>query len=248
MLTLNGLRLALVRSRYAAKVRSQTCALAWWGLIGFEPVKTQLDSVRVEFIELNVFPTETGQAAKYEQEIKAMKILATLLTTLALVGCSSSPNMMYRSQDRIQDSSNFELCRAALDSDARLKASNQETNFLDAQVRQRNLDEESCFNVLLAEYSSSSMCRRYQRAVVRGEPTALVGFGTTLSVQEIRRGFERNNIACDPSKYTGSTKSGLQVISQEIDKFNDSMTERRSRQKTTDCYELYDGAVRCREY
>jgi hypothetical protein len=177
-----------------------------------------------------------------------MKILTTLLTTLALVGCSSSPNMMYRSQDRIQDSSNFELCRAALDSDARLKASNQEANFLDAQVRQRNLDEESCFNVLLAEYSSSSMCRRYQRAVVRGEPTALVGFGTTLSVQEIRRGFERNNIACDPSKYTGSTKSCLQVISQEIDKFNDSMTERRSRQKTTDCYELYDGAVRCREY
>lgn len=90
------------------------------------------------------------------------------------------------------------------------------------------------------------MCSRYQRAVARGEPTALVGFTTTLTLQDLEHGLARNNLHCAPRAV--NTESGWGALSRQVDRFNDNMSEGRQNSTTVDCYEVYEGKVRCRQY
>lgn len=186
----------------------------------------------------------------YLEKEDGMKRIAFVLSAVLLSGCSTLPDTMYSaSPDKIRSSSNFELCRAALDPDARRGGAQSSTRVIDGQMSFRGLDRAACFDVLLSEHGSSTMCSRYQRAVARGEPTALVGFSTNLSRQDIERGFARNNLSCSTSSLGHiNTESGWSAIGRQVDRLNDNMSDVNQGNSTTDCYRVYDGKIRCRQY
>jgi len=175
-----------------------------------------------------------------------MKIFL-ILVAAAVVSACSLPGDVYRSSTNLSQYSNFELCRALLDADDRRRASSQSIRALDNEITKRGGDKDACFDGFLGKYGQTTICRDYQRAMARGEPTALVGFATNIRVQDIERGFERNDIRCDPRNYTGDTRSGLEVLGEKLDEYNEQTRERRNQNSSFECRQTA-GGMRCYEY
>ncbi|PXX97352.1 hypothetical protein [Halomonas sp. LBP4] len=174
-----------------------------------------------------------------------MKHIATFVAAILLAGCTALPEQVHEaSNSELRQTSDFELCRAAMDPDWEYRRGGRELML--GELERRGFNKDSCFDVLLSEHGSSTMCSRYQRAVARGEPTALVGFATTLSRQELELGFARHNLSCSAAGY--NPESGLGAIGRQVDKFNDNMSDMYQNNKTVDCYEVYEGKIRCRQY
>lgn len=173
-------------------------------------------------------------------------VVAAALSAITLSACTTLPEQLARANyNTVSQSSNFELCRTALDPEWQVSSRGGRTNIHEV-MEKRGLDKDGCFRVLLSEHGSSTMCRRYQRAVARGEPTAKIGFTTDLSRQDLQRGFARNNISCGVGRV--NTESGWKALGRQVDRFNDRMSDIYRQDTAVDCYEVYEGKIRCRQY
>ena len=173
--------------------------------------------------------------------------LLTILLVGSIVGGCSLPAGVYRSSDDLTKYSNFELCRALLDTEERRRAGTLAVRAVKNEIRSRGGDKDACLDEYLKKYSENTMCRDYQRAVARGEPTALVGFAANIKIQDLEDTFERNDVRCDPRGYAGDTRSGLEVLSDKVDEYNQKTRERRNENTNYDCRYTASG-VRCSEY
>lgn len=191
------------------------------------------------------------------------KIVISLLG-LFLVGCSTLPETLLRKdKGSFMKVSDFELCRAAFDYDITNRRKNNSP--MPNEMARRNLDGNSCFNVLLDEHGVDEFCSRYNRMIAMGEPDALIGFATNLSRKDLETGLQLNEINCYTNEYLSnfasdsSSNAEVEAINGFFNSLNEGIKNQQNNtsssfsnsyseppQTTTTCREYIDGSVRCK--
>lgn len=164
-----------------------------------------------------------------------------------LSGCSTLPGSALRySEEKATNLSEFELCRAYWDFD--ISNRQIEQSAIPNEMERRGLSGNACFDVLLAEHGVDSFCSRYNRAVLRGEPSALIGFATHLSRSTLQQGLEARDINCYTEDYLARSgnreSSGKSRVTEFFEDVEESFERRGNRTKTT-CRETVYDTVEC---
>lgn len=116
-------------------------------------------------------------------------------------------------------------------------------------MKKRVLSGENCFDVLLAEHGVDSFYSRYNRAALRGEPSALIGFATRISRPALKQGLEARNLNCYTDDYVAKSANREDPSKSRVTEVFDSITksiERHGSSSTTTCRETIYDTVECK--
>lgn len=176
-----------------------------------------------------------------------MELKMYLVLFVFLSGCSALPEMALNYDEKAtKELSNFELCRTYWDFDITDYQFNKSE--VPKELRNRNLSGDDCFDILLAEHGVSAFCDRYNRAVLRGEPSARIGFATEISRPVLKQGFEARDLNCYTSDYTAKAHNRGDPSRSRVTEVFDSLTEsiQQQRSSKTVCRETIYDTVECK--
>ena len=159
-------------------------------------------------------------------------------------GCSTlRESALRQSESETSNLSEFELCGAYWDFDISDRQIKQSAILL--EMESRDLSGNACFDVLLAEHGVDAFCSLYNRAVLRSEPSALIGFATTLSRSTLQQGLEVRDINCYTENYLAKPGNCESTGKSRVIEFFEESFDRRGSSTKTICRETVCDTVEC---
>jgi hypothetical protein len=150
-------------------------------------------------------------------------------------------------EEKTRELSEFEICRTYWDFDVTDYSFNQSA--VPGEMKKRGLSGENCIDALLAEHGVDLFCSRYNRAALRGEPSALIGFATRISRPALKQGLEARNLNCytddDVAKSANREDPSKSRVTEAFGSITKSIERRRS-SSTSTCRETIYDTVECK--